>query len=181
LFLAYLKVITSFIRLSIKKFSAGKGIEFHPVQSFSHFSKIKLKKNSVVNFGRNIQISSGCNIFVAGNSNLSIGDKTYFNERCILSVQDQIFIGKNCLFGPDVKLYDNNHLFKKGIGVIHGKHKTNPILIGDNCWIASNVVVLPGTTIGDNCIIGAGVIVKGNVPDNSIIRPSTENLIQQIK
>ena len=28
---------------------------------------------------------------------------------------------------------------------------------------------MPGTVIGDNCIIGAGSVVKGTIPDNSIV------------
>ena len=51
------------------------------------------------------------------------------------------------------------------------------IIIGNNCWIASNVVILKGTKIGNNCVIGAGCIVSGIIPDNSIVRLSNNNYI----
>lgn len=43
------------------------------------------------------------------------------------------------------------------------------IVIGDNSFIGANAILLPNTIIGKNCIIGAGSVVKGNIPDNSIV------------
>ncbi len=43
------------------------------------------------------------------------------------------------------------------------------IVIGNNCNIGWNVVIMPGVRIGDNCIIGVGAIVTHDVPDNSIV------------
>ena len=45
---------------------------------------------------------------------------------------------------------------------------SEPILIGDNVWIGSNSVILPGVKIGSNVVIGAGSIVTRSIPDNSI-------------
>ena len=44
-----------------------------------------------------------------------------------------------------------------------------PIIIGNNCFIGVNVILLPGVRIGDNCIIGAGSVVKSDFPSNSVI------------
>jgi len=43
------------------------------------------------------------------------------------------------------------------------------ITIGNNCFIGENCLILPNTQIGDNCIVGAGSVVRGKVPDNSVI------------
>ena len=44
-----------------------------------------------------------------------------------------------------------------------------PITIGKNSFIGKRATILPGTTIGPNFIIGAGSVVKGNIPDDSIV------------
>jgi acetyltransferase-like isoleucine patch superfamily enzyme len=44
-----------------------------------------------------------------------------------------------------------------------------PIIIGDNCFVGVDTVLLPNTIIGNNCIVGAGAVVKGQFPDNSVI------------
>lgn len=43
------------------------------------------------------------------------------------------------------------------------------ISVGDNTYIGLNCIFLPGTRVGKNCIIGAGSVVRGNIPDNSIV------------
>ena len=43
------------------------------------------------------------------------------------------------------------------------------IKIGDNTFIGTASIILPGTTIGKNCIVGAGSVVRGRFPDNSVI------------
>ena len=44
-----------------------------------------------------------------------------------------------------------------------------PIIIGNDCWIGANTVILRGTKIGDNCVVGAGCVLKGVFPTNSVI------------
>ena len=43
------------------------------------------------------------------------------------------------------------------------------IKIGDNTFVGSNSLILPGTRIGSNCVIGAGSVVRGIIPDDSVV------------
>jgi acetyltransferase-like isoleucine patch superfamily enzyme len=43
------------------------------------------------------------------------------------------------------------------------------IKIGNNCFIGVGCIILPRTSIGDNCVIGAGSVVRGKIPDNSVV------------
>lgn len=47
------------------------------------------------------------------------------------------------------------------------KNIASPVKIGNNVWIGSHVIILPGVTIGNNCVIGAGSVVNKSIPDNS--------------
>lgn len=44
----------------------------------------------------------------------------------------------------------------------------SPVCIGDDVWIACNVVILPGVTVGSHSVIGAGSIVTRDVPDYAV-------------
>lgn len=44
-----------------------------------------------------------------------------------------------------------------------------PIYIGHNSFVGARCSLLPGTHIGENCIIGTGSVIKGKIPDNSIV------------
>ena len=43
------------------------------------------------------------------------------------------------------------------------------ITVGDNTFIGENSLILCGTSIGADCIIGAGAVVRGKIPDNSLV------------
>lgn len=55
---------------------------------------------------------------------------------------------------------------------------TKPITIGDNVYIGTNTIILPGVTIGSNVVIGAGAIVSKNIPDNSVAVGIPANVIK---
>ena len=43
------------------------------------------------------------------------------------------------------------------------------IKVGNNTFFGLNCTILPGTTIGADCVIGAGSVVRGNIPDGSVV------------
>jgi acetyltransferase-like isoleucine patch superfamily enzyme len=43
------------------------------------------------------------------------------------------------------------------------------IKVGDNTYFGTNCTVLPNSTIGSNCIIGSGTVVRGHIPDGSVV------------
>lgn len=44
-----------------------------------------------------------------------------------------------------------------------------PVAIGDFSFVGTGSIVMPGTVIGKGCLIGAGTVVRGNIPDFSIV------------
>ena len=54
-----------------------------------------------------------------------------------------------------------------------------PVSIGDNCFIGARVTILPGVKIGNNVIVGAGSVVKGEIPDNSVIFGNPAKVVAQ--
>jgi acetyltransferase-like isoleucine patch superfamily enzyme len=43
------------------------------------------------------------------------------------------------------------------------------IRVGSDSGIGINAIILPGVEIGKGCIIGAGAVVRGAIPDNSLV------------
>lgn len=44
-----------------------------------------------------------------------------------------------------------------------------PVVIGNDVWIGSNVIILPGVKVGDGAILSAGAVVSKNVEPYSIV------------
>ena len=43
------------------------------------------------------------------------------------------------------------------------------ITVGNDTFIGENCLIMPNTSIGAGCIIGAGTVVRGTIPDNSLV------------
>ena len=63
-----------------------------------------------------------------------------------------------------------------GSHVLGGPHRragagfSQPIVIGDGCWVGACSVILGGVTLGDGCVVGAGALVlAGNYPPNVLL------------
>ena len=98
-----------------------------------------------------------------------IGDGSSFGPFAYIGCAGMIRIGENCMFGPRVSIIAENHLIPsrlsslKEAGVIR-----KGIVIGNDCWVGANVVILDGSVIGDGVVIGAGAVVRGAIPSYSI-------------
>lgn len=50
-------------------------------------------------------------------------------------------------------------------------------IIGENCFLGMNSIILMGTRIGNNVIVGAGSVVHGVVPDNVVVAGNPAKII----
>lgn len=117
-----------------------------------------------------------CYMIVREKGELTIGKNVFFNTNCQIACHEKIEIGDDTLFGPNVCVFDHDHLYEHG--KIDTQHfKTRPIKIGKNAWIGAGSIILKGAEIGDNAIIGAGSVVNTKVPANSVFtQKRTDNI-----
>ncbi len=53
------------------------------------------------------------------------------------------------------------------------------IRVGDNTFFGTNCTVLPGTRIGSNCVIGSGSVVRGEIPDDSVVLGNPARIVMK--
>ena len=173
----YFQVGINFLRFKIKKILSKHQIKVDAIEQISLLTRVKLVKNSKLKLGKNVIVSKLGDIFIGTNGSLQIDDKVYFNKGVFISCQNKIHIEKNCQFGPDVKIIDNNHKFSRSKGVSTSEHTYGEITIGENSWIGANAVLLKKAKIGKNCVIGAGCVINQEIPDYSIVTLDSKNIV----
>lgn len=140
---------------------------------------LRLGRDTTVEIGNSVESDGKLSIITDGYGKLKIGNNVYFNDGVIVSCLGCVTIGDDTLFGPGVKVFDNNHIFD--VSGVFRDCREGVINIGKKCWIASNVVILKGADIGDGCVIGAGCVIKDKIPAGSIVTAGGQNNIQKIK
>lgn len=51
------------------------------------------------------------------------------------------------------------------------------VRVGSDSIVGLNAILLPGTSIGPGCIVGAGAVVKGDVPDGTVVAGNPSRVI----
>jgi len=164
-------------RIALNKLVHWGRFNVNWIQRISPLCALKVFQHGVIRVGRNCEFAAYCDFEAHGEGVLDIGEGTYFNRYCMISAHEHVSVGKHCMFGPGVKIFDNNHKYSPETGV-SSQLSTAPISIGDNSWIASDAIILKGARIGKNCVIGAGCIVRGEVPDGSVVVDKREVIIR---
>ncbi|MFI5474515.1 acyltransferase [Streptomyces cacaoi] len=75
------------------------------------------------------------------------------------TVRGRVTLGDGVRIGAHASLLGFNHGFAPDRPVHRQPLTSKGVVIGDDVWIGSNVVVLDGVTIGDHCVVGAGAVV----------------------
>ncbi|MFT3775340.1 MAG: sugar O-acetyltransferase [Minicystis sp.] len=97
-------------------------------------------------------------------TNITLGDKVFFNFNCVVLDVAPVRIGSGVLFGPAVQIYAATHPLRaaeRRTGLELGR----PIEIGDDVWVGGGAILCPGVRIGARSVIGAGSVVTRDVPE----------------
>ncbi|MCY1015083.1 acyltransferase [Pyxidicoccus sp. MSG2] len=87
---------------------------------------------------------------------LSIGSDTQFNYGVSLEAWESVTLGERCMFASFVRVGDRDG------------HRTAPIVIEDDVWVAHGAIIMPGVRVGARSVVSAGSIVTQDVPPDSL-------------
>ena len=104
-------------------------------------------------------------------------------DTCPVIIGDNVFFGPNCTVATALHYFDPvlRRMRKREDGTPYDIEFGKPVTIGNDCWIASNVVICAGVTIGENCVIGAGSVVTRDIPPNSLAAGNPCRVIRRIE
>lgn len=107
---------------------------------------------------------------------IEIGAGARLSDLVHIGAVGRLRIGRNVLIGSKVLIIDHSHGYgyraaPQELQIPPGERELasrGDITIGNNVWLADNVIVLAGVTIGDNCVVGAHSLVRNDIPPNSV-------------
>ena len=132
----------------------------------------------------------GRHVELGPDGTIRIGSNTSVQDRSIFL--GDVAIGDHCLIAPNVYISSGRHSFDsqpsalirdqdlyasqpgESVGT-HGK----PIVVGDDCWLGINAVVMPGVTIGKGAVIGANSVVTRDVVPYTVVAGAPARVVRK--
>lgn len=153
---------------SIKSLYLGKGI------------RIKINKENILSLGSDVYIEDYCS-FECLEGSIFVGDNTFFNTNNKIVSLKKISIGSNCLFGPNVGIFDHDHNYEQNdVPITFQGYKTKEINIGNNIWIGSNCTITRGINICDKVVVAANSVVTKDIIQKGVYGGVPSKLIKSL-
>jgi maltose O-acetyltransferase len=110
-------------------------------------------------------------------SRVTIGDASHLNNSVtIVSEGPGITIGKRCLMGPMVQIFDSDFHSLAPDRKASDPPRRAEVRIGDDVFIGASAMILKGVTVGAGSVIGAGAVISRDVPPASVVAGNQERV-----
>lgn len=114
--------------------------------------------------------------YIVGANLLSIADNSIIQPggTIILTGWGGVKIGRWTDVSYNVTIINSNHVPLVGVpqhlaSCKHLNDRDTLIEIGDDCWVAANVTLLPGSKLNRGCVVGAGALVNKEIPPYAVV------------
>jgi maltose O-acetyltransferase len=113
-------------------------------------------------------------------AHIMVGPGTSFSNNVQVFAEKSVTIGACCLIGDAVLIIDSDFHDLSAAGR-HSQPATSAhIVIEDNVFIGSRVIILKGVTIGKDSVIGAGSVVVRSIPPGVIAAGNPAKVIRPL-
>lgn len=171
-----LELLTKILKLRINQYHMQNGVTIEDIDNTYIYDDVEIGTDTVIH--PNTTIKSDVII----GKDCELGPNSYIREGCRLS--DKVKVGsfvelKKAIVGEGAKIPHLSYMGDCEIGAktnigcgtitcnYDGFNKSKTI-IGDNCFVGSNVNLVAPVTLGKNSFIAAGSTITNNVPDDSL-------------
>lgn len=114
------------------------------------------------------------------NAVIEVGDGNWFSNNISIVANERIVIGNGCQIGDLVAIYDSDFHELNPATRTRSGGPSAPVIIGNNVWLGSRVMVLKGVTIGDNSVVGAMSVVTKSIPANCVAAGNPARVIRKL-
>jgi acetyltransferase-like isoleucine patch superfamily enzyme len=99
---------------------------------------------------------------------------------CYVDATGGITIGNDVSIAHGVTIMSTTHTHgRDDLPIKYQPVELKETVIGDNCWIGAQSVILAGVTIGDGCVVAANSVVNRDVPPGSIVAGSPGKVVKK--
>lgn len=141
-------------------------------------------KNSIMYRLARIATTSRVRIFLLKQcSGIQIEKDVYLGPHLTLNRftnDDTLFVGDRVAIAPNVTIMTSSGPESPKLKK-YNLEKREKVVIKNDAWIGTGVIILPGITIGEGAVCGAGAVVTKDVPPNTIVAGVPAKVIRKLE
>lgn len=168
------------------KIGPGSRIQGRAIVRTRHKGEITLGHSVVLNadFTTNlVGIVQATILDTTSGGRISIGNFSGATSPVIHS-RSSVSIGNHVKIGGNVRIFDHDfHALDATIRASSSDRlhvRSRPIIIGDDCFIGTNAIILKGTNLGARTIVAAGSVVFGlQTPPDSFVKGNPAVIVER--
>lgn len=166
-------------RLSFRRIGAGTRLAFPQGTVFGE-PWIELGEHCII--AEQVTLTAGMmpGLDLGPDPILTLGDGVVLGRGSHVIADTRVTIGSDTYCGPYVYITSTNHSYDDPHEPV-GKQwpRTDPVSIGPGCWLGTGAVILPGARLGRNVVVAAGAVVRGEVPDHSVVAGAPARVVRR--
>ena len=176
-----LKIFFGLLRLLWEIIANGGKLIVHDYKYYiGNNVKFLLNSGGYCDLGKKTWLTDFCYIEANGGK-ITLGVNNFFNSNCKLVSLNEIKIGDNNLFGPNVIIVDHKHNYQDREKLICKQgFSSAPVILGSDIWICANVVITEGVTITDHVIVSANSVVSNDLLESGLYAGTPAKLIKRL-
>jgi acetyltransferase-like isoleucine patch superfamily enzyme len=132
--------------------------------------EIRVHGHARVVIGDNVRIDRGVRILAANKAVISIGTGTRIGLYTVLNGGDSITLEEKVLVSGFVYLQTSMHGYaNKNMSVQDQGYDHAPVVLKEDVWLGTHVVVLPGCVLGKGAVVGSNAVVTKSVEEYNVV------------
>lgn len=132
--------------------------------------QIRGADNGRIIIGRNCSIDTLARLHAANDATLTLEDNVAIGPYDIINAFADCTIRKNSMIGPYVNINCADHgMAAGGVPMRFQPGTYAPVVIEEDCWVGSHVIILKGVRIGTGAVVAAGAVVSRDVDPFTIV------------
>lgn len=108
------------------------------------------------------------------------GDRVQVEYHSHFSGTGSLSIGARTLIARNVSIVTSHHRYEDPTVSVQDQN-LNPadVIIGEDCFLGTGCVIMPGVSLGKHCIVGANSVVNRSASDFSVLAGVPARIIRQ--
>jgi len=138
-----------------------------PGWRFGYWLRRQLARHIFRRCGQAVLIKHGA--YFGSGREIELGERSQIGHNA--RIDHDVVIGDDVLMGPEVVMMSAGHAFGDAAVPINrqGQTQRRPVHIGNDVWIGTRAIIMPGVEVGDGAVIGAASVVTHSVPPLAVV------------